>query len=618
MRIAHNISALNTNNSLNKNQSTAQKVLEKLSSGYKINRAGDDAAGLAISEKMRSQIRGLNMASKNIQDGISLVQTAEGALQEIHSLLQRGRELMVQAANDTNTDDDREMIQSEVIQIVKEIDRISDTTHFNNIALLKTDILPPPIPGGGGGGGGGGTWAGLPPEPAIADSLPQVTLDPSATLEEKIATVLKYSMLEQGEKRIQDYFGLQASNVTMNVGFSNEPNASYLAYVSYYLNANGEGTNLSLVINKGYFQQAEWPDGGTYPMYLDRVITHELTHAVMAVTTNFASLPGWFKEGTAEFIHGADERLAIDVYYSGVNGVINTIGDISTSAGYSAGYTAVRYLHDKLQSAGGIKGLMSKLTETDPNTGNKKTLDVALNEISNGMYSNTNAFVNDFKANGASYLQKMIDDGLLQNEDTGAIGGADADQGPIFNARTVVDDTLNYQDQPLDGFTLNWPSGLESTNVGTITPFTTLNSGFNYWQSNSMTILAEVKIQLGANSNQATGIQLTTINSTTLGIQGVNAVTDANAAIAKFDDAIKINSSKRSYFGAIQNRLEHAYENVMNTAENLTAAESRIRDVDMAKEMMNFTKMNILMQATQSMLSQANQQPQGVLQLLNA
>lgn len=236
--------------------------------------------------------------------------------------------------------------------------------------------------------------------------------------------------------------------------------------------------------------------------------------------------------------------------------------------------------------------------------------------------ANTNAFINDFKANGVSYINSMN----LTNDDTGAIGGSDADGEAVYNARTIIDDTLNYKDQPLSGFTLKWSSGLESVNVGTISnaPFTTLNSGFNYWegssnfsQLNSMTVLSEVNIQLGANSNQTTAIQLTTINSTTLGLTGVNAVTDADSAILQFDNAIQITSSKLSYFGAMQNRLEHAYENVMNTAENLTSAESRIRDVDMAKEMMNFTKMNILMQAAQSMLSQANQQPQVILQFIS-
>jgi len=140
MIINHNISALNTYRQLTVNNSATSKSLEKLSSGYRINRAGDDAAGLAISEKMRGQIRGLNMASKNAQDGISLIQTAEGALQEVHSILQRMRELAVQAANGTNTNDDRAELQKEISQLVEEIDRISTDTEFNTLKLLNGDF----------------------------------------------------------------------------------------------------------------------------------------------------------------------------------------------------------------------------------------------------------------------------------------------------------------------------------------------------------------------------------------------------------------------------------------------------------------------------------------------
>lgn len=140
MRIQHNISALNTHRNLTANNAQASKNLEKLSSGYKINRAGDDAAGLAISEKMRGQIRGLDMASKNAQDGISLIQTAEGALNETHAILQRMRELAVQSANDTNTTDDRSKLQDEVNQLAKEINRIANTTEFNTKKLINGNL----------------------------------------------------------------------------------------------------------------------------------------------------------------------------------------------------------------------------------------------------------------------------------------------------------------------------------------------------------------------------------------------------------------------------------------------------------------------------------------------
>jgi len=140
MRINHNIAALNTHRQLTAGNNYAAKNMEKLSSGLRINRAGDDAAGLAISEKMRGQIRGLEMASKNSQDAISLIQTAEGALNETHSILQRMRELAVQSANDTNTDEDRSALQNEMDQLAKEIDRIANNTQFNKKDLLTGEF----------------------------------------------------------------------------------------------------------------------------------------------------------------------------------------------------------------------------------------------------------------------------------------------------------------------------------------------------------------------------------------------------------------------------------------------------------------------------------------------
>ena len=140
MVVQHNLNAINANNKMNINVSGTKKATEKLSSGYQINRAGDNAAGLAISEKMRSQIRGLSQATKNANDGISLIQTAEGGLNETHSILQRMRELSVQAANGTETDDDREAVQNEISQLQDELDRIADTTEFNTMKLLNGNL----------------------------------------------------------------------------------------------------------------------------------------------------------------------------------------------------------------------------------------------------------------------------------------------------------------------------------------------------------------------------------------------------------------------------------------------------------------------------------------------
>lgn len=620
MRIQHNIAALNTNRQLAFNHTNANKTLEKLSSGFKINRAGDDAAGLAISEKMRGQIRGLQMAGKNIQDGISLIQTAEGALQEVHSILQRQRELMVQAATDTNEDSDRDKIQQEIMQLNEEIDSISNNTHFNNIAVLGGGGSIP-VPGGtGGGGGGNGPWSGLPGEPPVnSNNIAPITIDENAPLHEKIVTMLKGTSLAQSLQRITDEYGLTMSSEPIKVNIYNNPGGGALASVSYYYDSDGTGTSINLNINEAYFQDMDFPDGGTYPSYFDRVMAHEMVHAVMAAETNFRSMPKWFKEGTAQFIDGSDERLAIDIHINGKDNIVSSIGDGTdkywgnSSLEYSSGYVATRYLHDKLKAAGyagGMKDFLSGMQQTTPGVA-PITFEQALKDIAG--YNSLSDFVADFKQNGLAYLDTMD----LTNDDTGAIGGLDADNGAVLDARSVIADTLPNGHDPannaIGGGVFTWPTGLEDVYAATnsMVVMSDAASVFN------MTRIPAVHIHTGANSGQNLKIVLPTVNTVQLATNSLNAVLRSNSGITILDNAINLVSSTRSYFGAMQNRLEHSYENVMNTAENLTAAESRIRDADMAKEMMNFTKQNILMQAAQSMLSQANQQPQGILQLLN-
>lgn len=370
MRINHNLASMNTYRQLNSNSVNGSKSLEKLSSGLRINRAGDDAAGLAISEKMRAQIKGLDQASRNAQDGISLIQTAEGGLNETHAILQRMRELAVQSANDTATSTDRGAITEEVNQLKSEVDRIATTTQFNGTVLLA------------GGLGASETHTGT-----LADGLSKVTLT-----------------------------GAKAQVYTITVA------------------ANGTNASNS------------------------------------------------------------------DITLTGADGVSQTISDIADPG---AGTT------EKLNF--GKLGIELELNENFDNTSNLDTTTITV-------------------AGGSATLQ------------------------------------------------------------------------------------------IGANKDQNMSINIGNMDSTGLGINGNNLKVDnqanANAAIQTLDTAIESVSSERSKLGAYQNRLEHTIANLGTSTENLTASESRIRDVDMAKEMMEFTKNNILSQAAQAMLAQANQQPQGVLQLL--
>jgi len=385
MRINNNIMAMNTHRQLGINANGVSKSIEKLSSGYRINRAGDDAAGLAISEKMRGQIRGLNQASRNAQDAISLVQTAEGALNETHAILQRMRELAVQAANDTNTDSDRGELQKEIDQLTKEIDRIANTTEFNTLKLLD------------------GSKKGL----VEAE-------DSKATLQNN-------------------------SNVAFTLG---------------------------------------------------------------TVATDIA-------DSFTVTITATNESIS----FAGMNFEISVVGADKNSVGLA----------------------------------DEKTI---------------------------QYNSKTI----IEFEE-GSLSKLKAGESITISVKKAVEGNTDVSDA--------------------------------------------LSMQIGANSGQNILIGIGSMRASDLGLRDpdgkaldITTASNATGAITQINNALEYVSTERSKLGAIQNRLEHTIKNLDTAAENLQASESRIRDVDMAKEMMAFTKNNILQQAATAMLAQANQVPQGVLQLL--
>ncbi len=536
MRINHNISSLNTYRQFNSASFTLSKSMEKMSSGLRINHAGDDAAGLAISEKMRSQIRGLVQEQRNIQDGVSMLQTSEGGMDEIHSLLQRGRELTVQAKNDTNVDADRQSIQEEINEIVKEVDRIANNTEFNTINLLN------------------------------------VTSSAAAQEQLKAVEALQKYWLKNSEDLVSTYYGLQAGadDAPLDIQFIQNSGDGRVAWVSGQYSvagADGRYFNQKLVLDMSDFSPVSMPNGGGSWISNDRIIAHEMTHAIMGRTTNMRDLPTWFIEGTAEFIAGADERLSIDTAnganFATMKGEIDSWD--STSADYSIAYAAVKYLDQKI--VGGIKALFDEIKVGGP----EKTLDQALTGL---LGFDEAGFRADFKVN-ATFLNSNID---VSDSDTGAIGGGDDS--------STVPDTVNADLQdPLTAFVENWH---------------TFGSG-------------NTTMRLGPSIN----VELSNVTSKSLGIDNINILNQANDNISIFDGAINYVSSERSRLGAYQNRLERAMSVVAISGENLTSAESRIRDVDLAQEMMQQTKGSILAQAAQAMVAQANQQPQSVLQLLH-
>ena len=412
MVVQHNMQAANANRMLNVTTSAQSKSTEKLSSGYKINRAADDAAGLTISEKMRKQIKGLDRASTNAQDGVSAVQTAEGALTEVHSMLQRMNELAVQSANGTNSETDRKAIQDEVDQLSTEIDRVSETTKFNETYLLK------------------------------------------------------------GDSKTQTDANFYKSNYTI-----------------------AENTKLYLA---GETNDAK-----------------NLTGA--ALKDAIASGKKIYTE-----VAGADKQDK------------NTT---STLAIKGRDYAFVTKLYDG------------------------KGKELSADEVKSGKYA-------DGSTIGGFYTSNTGDDGVTAGTNIKLKDQAAAAYTEAFK----VNDALSF----------NLHVGADSSSDN------------------------KIKVDIASMSAAGIGVK---------GIQ-VNTEDDATAAIDRISEAISKVSSQRSSLGAVQNRLEHTINNIDNVSENTTSAESRIRDTDMAKEMVNYSKNNILAQAGQSMLAQANQSNQGVLSLL--
>ncbi|MBI9014611.1 MAG: flagellinolysin [Clostridiales bacterium] len=584
MRINTNITSINALRMTSNIKKTIQNSIQKLSSGSRINKAADDAAGLSISEKMRSQIRGLNMASRNAQDGISLLQTAEGGLSEAHEILQRSRMLAVQAANDTNVTLDKEKIQLEVDNLLEEVDRISETTEFNSINLLDGTI--------------GKSWNGI----------SETSTD---ALKNRIIEGLKSGWLSEAEKMIESHYGLTASNRDINVVLKYDEAEGTLASIQTQWSVLGDPnldastatiSSMELNIDLYDFDPSTGEHGDNYmtvaggSMYNDRIIAHELVHAVMAdaMGDNFYDMPTWFKEGSAEFIHGADDRIAADTNPPAAT----TIADVVTlavdminnetwaqdSINYSASYLAVKYIESNLAGGQTFADIMSEI-KNDADLTSDNTIDAIVNHTT---FADKAAFVASLTANGANYYNTVV---AVNAADTGSIGGSDHVGAIDLNAEDIVP-TGSYLDNPTK-FNFIFEE--------IATTKTTTNSA---------------TFQIGANEGQIMSISIDSISTTNLRLSAIDIVNDADEAITSFDAAIENISSLRSRLGAYQNRLEHTIKNLDVSSENLLASEARIRDVDMADEMMTFSKSNILMQAAQAMLAQSNQTPRGVLQLL--
>ena len=499
MVVQHNMQAANASRTLNITTDSQSKSTEKLSSGYRINRAADDAAGLSISEKMRKQIRGLTQASTNASDGVSSVQTAEGALTEVHDMLQRMNELAVQAANGTNSESDRDDIQNEIDQLTQEIDRIASTTKFNETFLLKGDI-------------------GLKRmyinahDAGLEGPLIQNTTRATFTMES----------LEAGEK-------YRIGGVQYTIGASTNAEAAKALHLEDKLTG---GTTEN--------------DPGTWNL-------------------------------------DAGDTISID----GKTYTINPteIGSDVANAKVTNGYL------NKLITKGSVIKYNGNEVQRFSTSYNSAT---GIDDANVTLIKATTAY-------------QMV---LTELKAASSVGATD---GAAKADKAASNTTANMWEITTTNKTIGGETG-----QSTVTSISfTLNKGYVNIQ-NALTL----NLHVGADAAMTNKINVTVeaMNAKSIGINGLN-VSDATGkaatyAIDAIADAIQRVSAQRAELGAIQNRLEHSIRNLDNVVENTEAAESRIRDTDMADQMVEYSKNNILQQAGQSMLAQANQATQGVMNLL--
>lgn len=546
MRVYHNIPALFTYNSLSTTNDQLQKSINKLSTGLRINSAADDAAGLAISEKMRGQIRGLDMAVRNAQDGISMIQTAEGALNETQSILQRMRELSVQAANDTLTANDRQAIQLEIDQLKEEIDRIANTTQFNKKKLLdgSASIL----------------WSTDTPDTKVfvRGGLRQVDAYGQKTaLEGNYKVTIEAEEIGQGQVLKTDIFKLKHGSAA-EIGQVASSN-SKLYDIDKFWDANGkfmleDPQTLTLVMGDG--QQR------SVTIYADDTLVslaEKLGGAIQDMQSAYVSTTAVTAGNLVQYV--APRSAAT----SGNLAVEGTIVISSAVAGKAGEITFI-----------GDEDLLKALSLSQIQESKENRFTVTVTDAHSG----------DSVAN-ASVTGNLLVGIVHENVDV------------EFNS--MADVTVSWS--TTDG---KW--SFEQISSGTTDAFTT----YIHLADNTTVF------QIGANEGEDMGVDLGDMSVRSLGIHRV-LVTDRESAarsISIIDGAIDKVSSQRAKLGAYQNRLEHTINNLTTASQNLTAAESRIRDLDMAQEMMNFTKLQILMQAGNAMLAQANTLPQAVLQLL--
>lgn len=647
--VNHNLPAMNANRMLNINNNALSKSLEKLSSGLKINRAADDASGLSISEKMRAQVRGLDQASANSEDGVSLIQTADGALDTTEQMLQRMRELTVKGNTETLADEDLQAIADEMKTLAQGINQIAERTEFNTKKLLTGDMSSAEITG-------------------------QQNVEKAFVTTEEVSLRATAGVTAQAGR-----------NVT--AGTTMQFRTDYIAKETATIQGGTEGANVAITAKSTITSgttinfQAKCSASSTMKVQFTKDATLKISSentivtagtsitSRTAITTTQSYKIMYLKDTTVNLNGGstlsAGTTVKFNAYDATATGAANGTmvkdgdGNITKLSALGSNVTG------EYEIVSGKDGALSATIGGDTTKVDAifKAGDVATLESTNKISANTTFSLSDkitINANKASLNIKAGDVITLSSGRTITAGttfktqtnntsfkiGAGADVKAMVSAGGTLTLTSGSTIAAYTGFTYgtDYKTTAAITAKGenlTVSAGTTVTAGSTLLEKGD-----EMVLQTGANAAQVTKFEIgnmafsaittnktgadITKTDTTYGTAGVtysagaclvaSAITTETACsqetLLALDVAINAVSTQRSKLGAVQNQLEYTIKNLDNTSENLSSAESRIRDTDMAKEMMNYTKYNILSQASQSMLAQANQQPQSVLSLL--
>ncbi|SEG75576.1 flagellin [Paenibacillus sp. UNC499MF] len=598
MKISHNIPAYRINNTLQKNSKASSSSLEKLSSGLRINKASDDAAGLAISEKMRAQIRGLYQASRNVQDGISLIQTAEGGLQEITDILQRQRELTIRGLNDPLTDEDRRKIDTEIHQLTDEIESLSKKTSFNTMNLLARNdykILADRS-------SSSSTFSASDPPP-VSSTNKNIVYKPRGTPDEA-----KHVISSSDTSETTHTF-LNTNNITPLVlpdgtEAFNEYNVDTLTTTKTDTNKTVY-ESLTAVNDPEFSKPAYWYSHGMNKTYFGPRHFGEAYGTMLEdIEVNGSS---WEVVYTSRSNEGSDPAWD-HMWFPGTN------------------LSILRY---RTLLADNSMEIRYEIT-------NKDSFNMNIN-LSNIVNPPANSVITGAGGSPLPNGHTVISPpggSSFTTTGTEANAGIQFPLGSLSPTELSIDNPAAGQPQVNFNWQLNVPSGSSVTFAFTYGPFSLNYEPFEQTQETVETkhiettvntditdidyLPPKLTIQAGANKDETLVIPLFNVGTQGLGIKDLGLLPPSipEQALAKADGAIEKVLHYRAMYGALQNRMEHTLNNVNNSAGNQIAAESRIRDADMAKEMSTMTKSNMLMQAAQTMLAQANQHPQAVLQLL--